>query len=191
MDFIGEFFLKDLNICTSLIELFHKQKENVTPGEMGSSITGEGIIDPDKKESLDLTINESLADVEEIKEYLKALSGFAKNYTEKYPACNFYQRWAVVEPFNIQYYPKGGGFKIFHTERTSCFQPQCNRHLVFMTYLNTIEKDGETEFMHQNVKVKPVKGKTLIWPADWTHTHRGIPATEEEKYIVTGWFSFF
>jgi len=27
----------------------------------------------------------------------------------------------------------------------------------------------------------------LIWPADWTHTHRGIVAPNEEKIIATGW----
>ena len=34
------------------------------------------------------------------------------------------------------------------------------------------------------------KGLTLIWPADWTHVHRGIVSASEEKYIITGWFSF-
>ena len=64
------------------------------------------------------------------------------------------------------------------------------RHLVWMTYLNDIEEGGETEFYYQKLKVKPRKGLTLIWPVDWTHTHRGIGATEEEKIILTGWFSF-
>ena len=59
-----------------------------------------------------------------------------------------------------------------------------------MTYLNTIENAG-TEFFHQDLKVDAVKGKTLIWPADWTHTHRGIINNEKEKYIFTGWLSFY
>ena len=65
-----------------------------------------------------------------------------------------------------------------------------NRHLVFMTYLNDVEDKGETEFVLQNLKVKAEKGKTVIWPSDWTHTHRGIISPTQEKYIVTGWFSF-
>jgi hypothetical protein len=36
--------------------------------------------------------------------------------------------------------------------------------------------------------VRPKKGLTLIWPADWTHFHKGIPAPNEEKMIVTGWY---
>ena len=36
----------------------------------------------------------------------------------------------------------------------------------------------------------PRKGLTLIWPADWTHLHRGVVSPSEEKYIITGWFDF-
>jgi len=38
--------------------------------------------------------------------------------------------------------------------------------------------------------VQPRKGLTLIWPADWTHHHRGVVSPTQEKYIITGWFSF-
>ena len=33
------------------------------------------------------------------------------------------------------------------------------------------------------------KGKTLIWPSDFTHTHRGQKSPTQEKYIATGWFN--
>ena len=60
-----------------------------------------------------------------------------------------------------------------------------------MTYLNDVRDGGETEFFHQNLRVAARRGLTLIWPADWTHTHRGIVSPTEEKIIVTGWFSFY
>jgi len=59
-----------------------------------------------------------------------------------------------------------------------------------MTYLNTVEDGGETEFFHQQRSISPQKGLTVIWPADWTHTHRGVPSPTETKYIITGWFNF-
>ena len=31
------------------------------------------------------------------------------------------------------------------------------------------------------------KGKTVIWPAEWTHTHRGRVDHKLEKTIITGW----
>ena len=59
-----------------------------------------------------------------------------------------------------------------------------------MTYLNDVTDGGETEFMYQKLKIKPKKGLTLIWPADWTHTHRGIPSMTQVKYIATGWYCY-
>ena len=60
-----------------------------------------------------------------------------------------------------------------------------------MTYLNDVNKGGETEFVYQKLKVKPEIGLTLIWGSDWTFTHRGIASPKETKYITTGWYCFF
>ena len=57
-----------------------------------------------------------------------------------------------------------------------------------MTYLNDGE-DGGTEFLYQKIASPAKKGLTLIWPANWTHTHRGIISSTNEKIIITGWFS--
>ena len=88
--------------------------------------------------------------------------------------------------FNIQKYEKGGHFSKVHSERTGL--TTLHRILVWMTYLNDINKGGETEFPHFNLKIKPAQGKTLIWPAEWTHAHRGCPVLDQPKYIITGWF---
>ena len=58
-----------------------------------------------------------------------------------------------------------------------------------MTYLNNV-KDGGTQFLYQNYTTEAIKGKTVIWPTAWTHTHRGKISTTEEKYIITGWYDF-
>jgi hypothetical protein len=57
-----------------------------------------------------------------------------------------------------------------------------------MTYLNTVNSGGETAFWDQKLKIKPKKGLTLIWPATWTHTHKGYPPKKQNKYILTGWW---
>ena len=87
----------------------------------------------------------------------------------------------------IQYYKPGEGFSKWHCERAG--KSVMHRVLAFMTYLNTSEKAG-TEFKFQNFKALAKKGITLIWPTDFTHTHRGIISLTEEKYIITGWLSF-
>ena len=55
-----------------------------------------------------------------------------------------------------------------------------------MTFL-TDNPDGGTEFIYQDKYIPAEKGKTLIWPSDWTHTHRGKVDTTKEKMIITGW----
>jgi hypothetical protein len=36
----------------------------------------------------------------------------------------------------------------------------------------------------------PRKGLTLIWPAIWTHPHRGVVSPTQTKYIATGWWMY-
>ena len=54
-------------------------------------------------------------------------------------------------------------------------------------YLNTIKEGGETEFLYLNKRVKAKVGRMIIFPAGYTHTHRGNPPIGEEKYIATTW----
>ena len=38
------------------------------------------------------------------------------------------------------------------------------RALAWMVYLNDVEEGGETEFLYQQLKIKPSKGRVVIWP---------------------------
>ena len=62
------------------------------------------------------------------------------------------------------------------------------RVMVWMIYLNTVTQDGGTYFTNYDKKINAVQGRLVIWPAYWTHTHRGIISEKETKYIATGWF---
>ena len=85
----------------------------------------------------------------------------------------------------VQHIRKGGGYHVWHSEWS---KEQMSRLLVYQLYLNTLpEGEGETEFLNQGVRCKPEVGKLLIWPAQWTHTHRGNPNYSTDKYIITGW----
>ena len=90
--------------------------------------------------------------------------------------------------YQIQRYKPGGGYKIWHFERGN--PGTITRYLVYMTYLNTVTDYGGTAFKYQNLEVQAEKGLTLIWPAEWTHTHKGIVSPTQEKYILTGWFNY-
>lgn len=130
-------------------------------------------------------------DCDLITEYEQQVYISLMDYERDFPYCRegicSYQ---IDFPFNVQKYYPYNHYSVWHCENNGQ-KIYRNRHLAFMTYLNTVEDGGETEFLHQNLKIKPEKGLTLIWPAGFTHTHRGSPSKTEEKYIVTGWFTFF
>lgn len=81
--------------------------------------------------------------------------------------------------------PIGGGFHKWHYENAS-FQTT-SRSFVVQAYLNTIKEGGETEFLYQNKRIKAVQGTIIIFPAAFTHVHRGNPPIGQDKYILTTW----
>lgn len=81
------------------------------------------------------------------------------------------------------------GYHIWHCESSG--RDMTSRMSVFLLYLNTIRDGGETEFLYTGQRIKPMEGRLLIWPASYTHTHRGNPPLGgQTKYIVTGWVEF-
>lgn len=184
-NFIGGWYLDDTSICDELIEF-----SNSSPRINGYSTNGHGeFVDKNVKDSLDVMLNTAPEQLYR-KYVLGNLQLVVDEYIKKYSYCNVHSPWSIVQPPFVQYYPPGGGYKIWHTERGCNSQPSVSRHLVYMTYLNDITDGGETEFYYQQLKVKPEKGLTLVWGSDWTFTHRGIPSPSQEKYIVTGWYNF-
>lgn len=185
--FILDYQIDDPSICDDLVYHF-QTSERKRPGTTFTP-SGEIIIDKNFKDSVDVPIYPD--DQNEIfGRYVGELQKAVDHYISAYPECNLASPWQITETVAIQYYPPGGGYKTYHAERCVPDFPQTTRHLVWMTYLNDVTDSGETEFYFQKIKVKPKKGLTIIWPADWTHTHRGIPSLTEEKYIITGWFNF-
>ncbi len=183
--FIGAWFLEDLAVCDRLIDHF-ENSEDKGPGTAYSQDDGRPLVVKHIKDSTDLRLNPT-QDVAQ--DYAKELHKIVELYKEKFLWSNKTGPWGI-EAINLQKYNPDGAYFVWHAERTSGAVPAVYRHLVFMTYLNDVENQGETEFFYQQVKVKPQKGLTLIWPADWTHTHKGLTSPSETKYIATGWFSF-
>jgi len=125
-----------------------------------------------------------------MRQYIKELINMEGRYRDTFPHINQGTKWGITSPFNIQKYDPGEAYNPIHIECGGPRKDKMVRILAFTTYLNSIETGGETEFINQNIKVHPIKGNTILWPAGWTHPHRGIPAPNETKYIVTGWFSY-
>ena len=78
------------------------------------------------------------------------------------------------------------GYHVWHVEHNIGFSCE-PRALVYSVYLNDVEEGGETEFLHFSKRVKPKKGRIVIWPASFPYVHRGNPPLSGEKYILTSW----
>jgi hypothetical protein len=160
----------DSELCNQLIEEFTKRNAPWTNSSRGYYLISSNDMAP---ELLD--------------RYIKAIKPLISDYLKYFPgAFEGFAGLTVEQPFNLQKYEPGNHYSTWHCENNghSMFK---NRVLAFMTYLNTVENGGETEFLYQKMKARPKIGKTLVWPAYFTHTHRGLPAETETKYIVTGW----
>ena len=176
----------DPQISDDLIKYFYKNKSKTIEGQTGAGVSKA------HKDSTDLPVQTGVNKDKEIMEYYYCLNECVEKYKEKYRYCDLnHAKWEMDTAWNIQKYEPMQGFHKYHCERSSSdYLSSACRHLVFMTYLNDIKDGGETHFYYQDVKIKPEKGLTLIWGADWTFTHKGIFSKTETKYIATGWLSY-
>lgn len=111
---------------------------------------------------------------------------------------DYAERFSVLKNGNIrathmkmQRTDPGGGYHIWHGEQGNGEQAQ--RVLVYMLYLNDFDTEdgGETEFLYQRKRIRPQENVMLLWPAAYTHAHRGnMVLGHKSKYVVTGWFYY-
>ena len=110
---------------------------------------------------------------------------------------DYTKKYSVLQEFNlrsldmkIQRTGPGEGYHVWHCEQGTNIS--ASRCLVFILYLNTLDPEnaGETEFLYQQRRILPKENTMIIWPAAYTHTHRGNPVYGKAyKYIITGWFN--
>jgi hypothetical protein len=105
-------------------------------------------------------------------------------YVSHYEILKKYDSNRIVS-FKIQKTVEEEGYHVWHSENMSV---NCSRRLLaWAVYLNTVNQGGETEFLHQRLRVEAITGRVVMWPATFTHVHRGNPPLSGEKYLLTGW----
>lgn len=112
------------------------------------------------------------------------------DYTEKYSVLHDNGNIRATA-MKLQRTGPGGGYHVWHGEQG--FGSRASRVVAYMLYLNTIapEDGAETEFLYQKKRFNPTENVMVLWPAAYTHAHRGNPVLgETHKYIVTGWFYY-
>ena len=183
--FIGAWNLEDDDLCNEIINFFEENKNLQRDGVSGS---GKNL---EIKKTTDIVVNANDLKNEKFKclnKYINNLFESFKDYQNQWPFLKSIVKEVHIGKFNIQKYSPGGHFAKVHTERSSI--SSSHRLFAWMTYLNNVEDGGTTNFSHYNIEIKPEIGKTLIWPAEWTHAHNGKILNNGVKYIVTGWMHF-
>ena len=81
-----------------------------------------------------------------------------------------------------KYFKDSGGYD-YHND--FILGKDTTRFMTFIIYLNNVNEGGETKFLHQNKKVKPLYGRLMIFPPTHNYLHIGLPPISNDKYIIT------
>ena len=167
--------------CEILINYFEKSNE------VQYGLIADGSYYPDRKKCLQikLDLNDSSPSSNIVRE---KLSLYLNQYRKKYSLeLENTQHWNFFPYAAFQKYDgKEDGFKAWHCEHGNG-ESDSKRIMAWMFYLNDA-KCG-TEF-YNSPTIKAKRGRCVIWPAFWTHVHKGVTPNIGLKYIVTGWISY-
>ena len=167
-----------LDNCDKLIEYFNNNPQ--AAGRVGNRA-----LLPDHKKSIEL--NDSLFSLHPLSYQLisSTLKEYTDKYVEKYIPLQHMEKWGVDDEFTLKKFEgEDEGYKVWHTEHCITYP---YRILVWMFYLN--DAQSGTQF-YNYPKIESKKGRLVIWPAGWTHYHKGVTPNKGIKYIMSGWYSF-
>jgi hypothetical protein len=107
-----------------------------------------------------------------------------KEYIKHFPDIELTADPWVCYEFRLKHFPPNYYFKEWHSEH-SFKNPY--RIACIMIYLT--DHDCGTEFYDGEV-IKSVPGRAVVFPAFWTHTHRGQPCPNgKDRYILTAYIN--
>ena len=167
--------------CKNIISRFEESTDDHYQGRVGQNFT-ENV---DVKKSTDMVISgkDKWKDTDEL--FFTSLSKALRTVKKEF---DFFSGPFKDIGYAVQRTKAG---EYFHWHIDSGSHQFSDRQLVAIWYLNDVDgPGGETEFLNQNVKVKPEAGKLILFPPFWTHEHRGVTLQKGIKYIATTWIVF-
>ena len=172
--FIGSWLIEPQSLCDELVAHFERNKASQKQGVVS------GGANLNKKNSIDLSVSpKELLDPRNkcFHDYFEALFECYSDYALQLPFLKELTKELHIGSYNIQRYQRNQHFQKVHTERSGL--SSLHRLFAWMTYLNDVtpEDGGSTIFTHYGLEFQPQKGLTLIWPAEWTHAHKGSVLT--------------
>lgn len=178
--------------CQHLISEFNRLEEGGVGSNRQKSEGAERHIKDDYQISIELRNHNLLGfgNQDSCDVFFDGLQRCYDDYTSKYSVLrdNGKIRATVMK---MQRTGPGGGYHVWHSEQGA--GQRASRVVTYMLYLNSIapEDGSETEFLYQKKRFSPTENTMVIWPAAYTHAHRGNPVLgTNHKYIVTGWFYY-
>jgi len=109
-----------------------------------------------------------------------------EQYKIDVPESKFWPEKYSFEEFRVKHYAAGGHDRFDeHVDVKSLSTSK--RFLIFFWYLNDVEEGGETEITSIDLKVKPEKGKLLIFPPFWMFPHIGHPVIKGDKFLLSSY----
>lgn len=168
-------------LCDNMIERFEAAQDEQYLGRIGQTFEENRSI----KKSTDLVVSGKPHWKDVDNNLFRSLGLALKEFREKYEYFKgpFKDNGYALQRTNV------GEHYHWHIDGGSHDFSQ--RQLVAVWYLNDVAgPGGETEFLFQDVKVKPQKGKLALFPPFWTHEHRGVTLQQGVKYIATTWVVF-
>ena len=165
--------------CEQIIKWFEEDTDRHIPGGVGP-----GIVDRRIKASTDLPCDVRHKTCKYSDILLPLLCGAMIRYTDEYPYLLDMAPWGLTNVYNIQKYVDGEGFFKLHCEAQIALN--INRIVAWTLYLN--DAASGTEYPTQDTVVEAKQGRLALFPATWTHCHKGVTPNVGTKYIATGWY---
>ena len=118
--------------------------------------------------------------------YLNKLKEVTEIYTKKYDEINITASCWSLNQLRFKLFKKGKSFSSWHSEHTFNYP---YRVLSIQLYLT--EHNCGTEFYYNKKTILSKVGRVCIFPAYFTHTHKGQPDLFKDRMIITGYYNFF
>ncbi len=167
--------------CTEMIARFEANPDQHYEGRIGQIQERDRAI----KQTTDLVVSnkDDWKDADEM--FFRSLAATLREFRETFP---YFTGPFKDMGYQIQRY-RPGEFYHWHIDGGSHAFSQ--RQLVALWYLNDVPgPGGETQFLYQDISVRPQQGKLVLFPPFWTHEHRAAQMESGLKYIATTWVVF-
>ncbi len=167
--------------CDEVIARFEAHPEQQYEGRIGQIQERDRAI----KQTTDLVVSnkENWKDADEM--FFRSLAAALRELRETFP---YFKGPFKDMGYQVQRYLPG---EFYHWHIDGGSHEFSQRQLVALWYLNDVPgPGGETQFLYQDISVRPERGKLVLFPPFWTHEHRAARLDAGVKYIATTWVVF-